>query len=133
MILSHFPTLVSCLFIGSVGAWTNSLLDFPTILDFEFMPRELQEKAVLCEGLTTEKLRQKELGPVYAKKEVYPTGSCTAHKTQIDLRRCSATGAQDGPQDLSRGDCKHSEPCSPTVRMIQQSPFKNRVIFMLCI
>lgn len=69
MILSHFPTLVSCLFIGPVGARTNSLLDFPTILDFEFMRRELQEKAVLCEGLTIEKLRQKELAPVYAKRK----------------------------------------------------------------
>lgn len=133
MILSHFPTLVSCLFIGPVGAWTDSLLDFPTVLDFEPMPRELQEKAVLCEGLTTEKLRQEELGPVYAKKEVYPTGSSTAYKTQIDLRRCSATGTQDGPQDLFRGDCKHSKPCSPAVKMAQQNPFRNRVIFMLCI
>lgn len=77
-------------------------------------------------------MRQKELGPVYAKKEVYPTGSCTAYKTQIDLRRYSAIGTQDGPQDLFRGDCKHSKPLSPTVRMVQQSPFKNSYFHVMC-
>jgi hypothetical protein len=57
------------LFICPVKTRANSLLGIPRALGFEPNPRELQEKAAFIEVLSTEKLRQKQLGLAYAKRK----------------------------------------------------------------